>query len=75
MNWSDHHSESERLAADADAALRRGDLPLAAQLFGSAAQAEASALATLGSDKPRTLGITAVSAVALYYKAGELDEA
>jgi hypothetical protein len=75
MNWAEHHSDSERLACDADAAIRRGDLRLAAELFGSAAQAEVKALATLGSDKPRTLGITAVSAVALLYKAGELDEA
>jgi hypothetical protein len=75
MNWAEHHGDSERLASEAGAAIRRGDLQLAAELFGSAAQAEVKALATLGPDKPRTLGITAVSAVALLYKAGELNEA
>jgi hypothetical protein len=75
MTWSSLHQESEAFAAEAHGALRRGDIARAQELFGQAADAEARALQTLGSDKPRTLGITAVSAAALWYKAGKLNEA
>ena len=47
----------------------------AAILFEQAARAEVLALASLGQDKPRTLGVTAVSAAALWYKSGKLEEA
>jgi hypothetical protein len=75
MTWSVSHSESERFAAAAQLALNKGDPIAAKELFSKAAEAEARALAALGSDKPRTYGVTAVSAAALWYKAGELTEA
>jgi predicted nucleotide-binding protein len=75
MNWLSFHQDSETLAASAHEALLRGDATRAKQLFGQAADAEERALEILNVDKPRTLGITAVSAVALWYKAGELDRA
>ena len=75
MSWSALHNQSEQLAEAAHEAARAGDMPRAIQLFAQAARAESDALKELGSEKPRTFGITAVSAVALLYKAGELDEA
>jgi hypothetical protein len=75
MTWSDQHARSEQLAEAAHEASRRGDGAAASVLFAEAAQAETDALAMLTSEKPRTYGVTAVSAVALWYKAGKLEEA
>ena len=75
MNWLSSHQESESLAAAAHESLRRGDTEQALQFFRQAAAAETQALEALNADKPRTLGVTAVSAVALLYKAGELENA
>jgi len=64
------------LAARAHAELRRGASAEAESFFAQAAEAEEQALAQLiPADKPRTFGITAVSAVALWYKARELQRA
>ena len=69
MSWTAFHSESEALASAAHEALARRDAPGAAQLFQRAALAEEKALDAMGRlAKPRTLGITAISAVALWYK-------
>ena len=75
MSWSSLHRQSETLASDAHDALGRGDVERAKELFDAAARAEQHALRAVASDRPRTLGITAVSAVALWYKAGKLQEA
>ncbi len=75
MNWLSLHQQSEKFAADAHDAMRRGDRNAAQELFAQAAHAEADALEVITDDKPRTLGITAVSAAALWYKAGELEKA
>jgi hypothetical protein len=75
MTWAEHHSRSELFAGEAHEALMRGDLERAQALFGKAAEAEAAALHDLPDGKPRTLGITAVSATALWYKGGELEAA
>jgi hypothetical protein len=75
MSWTAHHAESEAFASEAHDALRRRDIERANELFACAAQAEAEALSTIGPDKPRTLGVTATSAVALWYKAGVLEKA
>jgi hypothetical protein len=75
MTWAVFHSESEALASAAHEALARHDGKRAAELFRRAAEAEEKALDAIAPDKLRTLGITATSAVALWYKAGELDEA
>ena len=70
MTWLEHHKESERFASDAEIASHQGDPALAQQLYAKAAQAEERALRDVVLDKSRTYGITAVSAVALYYKSG-----
>lgn len=71
MTWLEHHQQSEKLASGADVARFEGDGKLAKRLYGQAAEAEVRAIAALDPSKQRTLGITAVSAVALYYKAAQ----
>lgn len=69
MSWSDHHTSSEKLASEAQASHRRGEREVAERLYSEAAEQETKALQYLPEDKQRTRGITAVSAVALWYKA------
>jgi hypothetical protein len=69
VSWDDHHSLSERLAIEADATNRTGDIVRAQDLFARAATEESAALDALPQEKLRTRGITAVSAVALWFKA------
>lgn len=69
-SWNEAHGRSEKLALEAHDALTSGNSPVARELFRMAADEERLALGFLGPDKPRTYGITAISAAALYYKAG-----
>jgi hypothetical protein len=69
VSWDHHHSLSERLAIDADAANQAGEALRAHDLFIRAAAEESAALDSLSHEKQRTRGITAVSAVALWFKA------
>ena len=71
MTWFDHHRRSEQCASEAEILAHRGETAKAQQLYEEAAAAEVEALNALRSDKPRTYGITAVSAVALYVKAAK----
>jgi len=71
MTWAELHGESERLAIEAQIALRARNAGQAMQLYKRAAEIERRALDELDVSKPRTRGITAVSAVALWFKAGE----
>lgn len=73
MSWALHHSQSESLAAAAHEARAVADAKRAAELFEQAARAEENAFDALGPDKPRTMGIMAISAAALWYKAGKLN--
>jgi len=74
MSWATLHRTSEELASHAHNALRRGAVAEAESFFAQAAEGEEQALAQLVlADKPRTFGIMAVSAVALWYKARELQ--
>ena len=75
MSWNEHHSRSERLAADAAVALKAARRDDGERLYAEAAAAEVAALAAVSPGKPKTLGITAVSAVALWYKARRFEEA
>lgn len=75
MTWLEHHRLSERYASDAEVARLRGKHTRAKELSAIAAQHEARALDEVAPDKPRTYGITAVSAVALRFKAAEFNEA
>jgi hypothetical protein len=71
MSWLQLHGESERLAISAEVALKNRDLVEAMALYRRAAELEQSALEAVDSSKERTRGVTAVSAVALWYKAHE----
>jgi hypothetical protein len=73
MTWLSKHRESERFASEAEFAKHRGAATEAQSLYKTAAQAEAEALKLVLPDKPKTLGVTAVSAVALYFKAHEFE--
>ena len=73
MSWLDHHRTSERLAAGAEVARLSGSEEPALALYRQAAAAEAAAVEALDPAKTRTFGISAVSAVALFYKAREYE--
>jgi len=75
MSWSVHHDESERLAAEAELAARHRDLNRASELYLQAARLETAALSEIASSKLRTYGITAISAVSLWYKARDFANA
>lgn len=75
MDWLTHHKTSERLAAQAHVALREGRDAQAQDLFRRAAASEEWALRQLDPSKARTFGLTAVSAVSLWYKSKALNRA
>jgi hypothetical protein len=75
MTWSKWHAESERLASEAEMESRRKEMAAARALYGKAAEAENLALLEVDATKTRTLGITAVSAASLWFKAGALNKA
>lgn len=75
MNWTVLHAESERLAIDAYLKLRAQNIAEANILYSQAAESEQRALRCLEVSKVRTRGITAVSAVALWFKATEYARA
>ena len=75
MSWIKQHEISENLASQAQAALNEGRRQEALDLYTRAAHAEEKALEDLDKSKSRTLGISAVSTVSLYYKAAEFGQA
>lgn len=75
MTWDEYHSQSERLAIEAESARRTGDPRRAEALYREAAVAEEAAVAQLPLGTRRTRGVTAVSAVALWYKGREYTAA
>jgi hypothetical protein len=75
MSWADHHKASEAAAIEAEQKFRSGNADEAMRLYASAAELEQQALADLDSSKTRTKGITAVSAVSLWYKAAAYERA
>lgn len=72
MSWLEHHSRSEQLASNAQAAALDGKPKEAAALYEKAARAEERALEALDPAKTRTLAASAVSAASLHYKSGNL---
>jgi len=68
-----NHRESEILASKAELLTRQNDMEAAKSFYAKAAAFEEAALKAVGSDKPRTLGILAVSTIALYYKGADYD--
>ena len=74
-SWSELHKASETIAIKAEREARDGKIDQAALLYGQAAALEQKALVTLEPAQQRTKGITAVSAVALWYKANQFERA
>jgi len=75
MSWLVHHTRSEGYASQAEELRRRNEIDRAADFCRLAAEAEVNALDNLNPSKIRTIGITAVSAVSLYFKAQEFGQA
>jgi len=75
MSWSDHHSRSEKLSGAAEMFSRSGDKLRAYEAYRQAATEEVLAFDALEIGKARTRGITAVSAVALFYKGQDFSTA
>ena len=71
MTWAELHSESERLASEAQLLTMARNYGQATELYNRAAEIEKRAFDLLDASKARTRGITAVSTVALWYKGGE----
>ncbi|BAZ11234.1 hypothetical protein NIES4071_30600 [Calothrix sp. NIES-4071] len=75
MSWVSHHSQSEHYVNLAEEALREQNNARAIELYRLAASSEILALEALEPTKTRTIGITAVSAASLLYKAQEYRKA
>ncbi len=75
MSWATLHETSMKLAQTAEQAEREGRANDAREAFLEAAENEIAALQELGNDKPRTYGITAVSATVLFSKGKEFSQA
>ena len=71
MTWVEFHSKSEQLAIEAKLASRDRNTTYSLTLYKKAAEEEQKALFEIDASKVRTRGITAVSAVALWFKARE----
>jgi hypothetical protein len=75
MSWADLHRASEVAAMEAEQNFRSGQASVSATLYATAADLEQQALSTLDASKTRTRGITAVSAVSLWFKAAHYERA
>jgi hypothetical protein len=75
MSWNEHHSLSEKLVVEAESLRRSGDNGRALEVYCKAAKEESLAFDALEPEKVRTRGITAVSAVALWYKGHDYTSA
>ena len=75
MTWTMNHTESSNYAGLAEIALKDNEPQKAIELYRLAAEKEVDSLKFLDSTKVRTLGVTVVSAVSLYYKANEFEKA
>ena len=75
MSWIEFHKASEAAAIEAEQALREGNTSRAASLYAEAAEQEQRAFGVADTTKARTRGITAVSAVSLWYKAAAYERA
>jgi hypothetical protein len=75
VTWNEHHTRSEHLASEARELSRIGDRERAEALYAEAAEQETAAIQFVPEEKQKTRGITAVSAVALWYKARAFSRA
>lgn len=69
------YQESQKRIADAEAALRAGDLDKARVLYREAARLQRAFVDAQPTERIRTRSIYGLSAATLFFKAGDLDEA
>lgn len=75
MTWITLHQQSEVAASRAQELAQSGQRDQAVRAYADAAVLEEQALDAVEADKPRTVGILAVSAASLWFKAKELRRA
>ncbi|MBF0339238.1 MAG: hypothetical protein HQL05_15575 [Nitrospirae bacterium] len=75
MSWSEHHERSWKLASEAEIMTRQNQPDRARVLYMQAAQEEEAAVGCVDKSKSRTLEISVVSAVSLWYKACNFEVA
>jgi hypothetical protein len=75
MTWAMYHAQSEQYSNLAEEALRKRDFAHAVEYYRLAAEQETLALGEIDPGKKRTYGVTVVSAVSLWYKAHEYQQA
>jgi hypothetical protein len=75
MSWTEFHKASEAAAIEAEQLFRDGSTSDAVRFYAKAAELEEQAFADVDGAKVRTRGITAVSAVSLWYKAASYERA
>jgi hypothetical protein len=75
VTWAEYHSASQSIAQTAARALRDGESAAAEVRYREAAQLEEKAIRELDRSKVKTIGITAISAIALFVKGKQLQEA
>jgi len=75
MSWKEYHKKSEELAINAELELKKGNKNIAYSYYEQAANYELKALYNINPDKSRTLGITLISVVSLFYKAKQYQKA
>ena len=73
--WTRFHDRSQQWVRRAEILEQMGHPELAAQAYQQAATAEQTAMSHVPLDRPRTLGITAVSAATLWTRARSADSA
>ncbi len=74
MSWLMHHSQSEKLASEAEMEVRKGNFSAALVLYRQSAEAELKAIDDLDQAKVRTLSVTVVSAASLFFKSGDFAQ-
>ena len=75
MSWLDNHNKSVEHASLAESMLRANDIENAHNHYREAAKCELLAFQETDVQKTRTKGITLISAVSLFYKARDFDDA
>ena len=75
MSWAAFHAQSEHYANLAEEAILRGAFDQAVEFYCLAGEQETLALGDVDPEKLRTIGITTVSATALWFKGRNLSQA
>ncbi len=75
MSWTEYHAQAEHYANLAEEAILSRNVDRATEFYCLAAAQETLALSDIDPEKTRTIGITAVSAAALWFKGRNLSQA